>query len=112
MPAAKPTIDVSTATAPGPPAPAIRNPRNAMFPVMKAEKTLPRARKLMASTAPDETVNALSRMSRILAPTAPLPAVVISRDLHSTHVDSAPYHLRLGRRYVREDGLVDVEVRP
>src|SRR5260221_7010132 len=48
------------ATAPGALAPATRSPRNAMFPVMKAEKTLPRARKLIASTAPDEIVKALS----------------------------------------------------
>ena len=55
-----------------PPLYATRSPRNAMFPVMKAENTLPRARKLMASTAPDETVNALSSRSRILSSTVGL----------------------------------------
>ena len=45
----------------------MRSPRNAMLPVMNAEKTLPKARKLIASIAPDETLNALSSRSRILA---------------------------------------------
>jgi hypothetical protein len=59
-PTAKVTIETTMATAPGALAPATRSPRNATFPVMKAEMTLPRARKLIASTAPDETVNAFS----------------------------------------------------
>ncbi len=45
--------------------PAIPNPRKAMFPVMNAVKTLPRARKLTASTAPDETVSMKRSQSRI-----------------------------------------------
>ena len=64
-PAAKAAIETTIATTPGAfEAPATRSPRNAMFPVMKAEKTLPRARKLIVSIAPDETVNALSSRSR------------------------------------------------
>src|SRR5918997_314972 len=48
------------------PDPTARSPRNTRFPVMKAVKTLPRARKLMASTAPEESVNAMSSPSRTL----------------------------------------------
>jgi hypothetical protein len=51
-------------------APATRRPRNAMFPVMKAVKIFPSARKLIASTAPDESVNPLSSRVRILSSAA------------------------------------------
>jgi hypothetical protein len=37
-----------------------------MFPVMNAEKTLPRTRKLIASIAPVENVSATSSASRTL----------------------------------------------
>src|SRR5437868_212607 len=59
-------------TKPGAGARAIRSPRKAMFPVMNAEKTLPSARKLMDSTAPDETVSAWSSRSR--RPSSLIPA--------------------------------------
>src|SRR5262247_3606258 len=39
---------------------AIPIPRKATFPVINAVKTFPRARKLIASTAPEETVSAAS----------------------------------------------------
>jgi hypothetical protein len=61
MPPAKPAIDARTDTIRGAPAlPAIPIPRKAMFPVINAVKIFPRARKLIASTAPEETVSALS----------------------------------------------------
>src|SRR6202163_4051304 len=108
-PAAKVAIEARTATAPGPPAPAARNPRNAMFPVMKAVNTLPRARKLIASTAPDETVNAFSNRSRTLSSTA-RSWIVVTSSVCMTRT-SAPYQRRLARRDLGEDGLVDVQVR-
>src|SRR6202049_1554436 len=109
-PAAKVAIETRTATAPGPPAPAARNPRNAMFPVMKAVNTLPRARKLIASTAPEETVNAFSNRSRTLSSTARSWIVVASSVCMIP--TSAPYQRRLAGRDPGEDRLVDVQVRP
>ena len=62
---AKPAIEASTDTMRGAPAlPAIPIPRKAKLPVINAVKTFPRARKLTASTAPDEIVSALSRPLR------------------------------------------------
>ena len=43
---------------------AIAIPRKATLPVTKAVKTFPKARKLTASTAPDETVSASSNLLR------------------------------------------------
>src|SRR5438128_4967445 len=100
------------ATAPGAPAPATRSPRNAMFPVMKAEKTLPRARKLIASTAPDETVNALSSRSRILTSTVPLSTRAIGRVTSTPLTRFNADDRRLVRRYRRKYGFVDVQVGP
>src|SRR6266545_5053182 len=67
MPPAKQAIDARTDTILGAPVlPAIPIPRKAMFPVINAVKTFPRARKLIASTAPDETVSASSSQLRTL----------------------------------------------
>src|ERR1700741_5369169 len=52
----QPAIDARTEMTLGVPAlPVIPTPKRAMFPVMAAVNTLPKARKLIASTAPDET---------------------------------------------------------
>src|ERR1700730_13840647 len=109
-PTAKAAIEARIATAPGAAAPATRSPRNAIFPVMNAEKTLPRARKLIASTAPDETVNAFSSRSRTLSSTA-RSWIVATSSVCMTQT-SAPDQRRLARRDSGEDGLVDVQVRP
>ena len=68
-PAAKPplapAIDARAAIILGASAwPAMPMPRKAKFPVMNAVNTLPKARKLIASTAPDETVSVNRRRSR------------------------------------------------
>src|SRR5215218_1672502 len=81
-PAAKKASETLTLTTLGPPAPAVTSPRNTKFPVMKAVKTFPRPRKLMASTAPDETVNAISNRLRTLRSVVCPP--VVAKTLHLT----------------------------
>src|SRR5215211_3421809 len=81
-PAAKKASETVTLTTLGPPAPAVTSPRNTKFPVMKAVKTFPRPRKLMASTAPDETVNAISNRLRTLRSVVCPP--VVAKTLHLT----------------------------
>src|SRR3954466_3927488 len=67
MPPAKPAIDARTDTTRGAPGwPASPSPRKAIFPVINAVKIFPKARKLIASTAPDESVSAASSQLRIL----------------------------------------------